>query len=72
MFFRSGIYAVPGSILHSVGSVGVLFLYWIIAPLCACGKSSISYVVNALLKEPHSWPYSILRIGVPISETLGR
>ncbi|KAF8349130.1 amino acid transporter [Amanita rubescens] len=32
----SGIYAVPGSILHSVGSIGVLFLYWIIAPLCAC------------------------------------
>ncbi|KAF8627001.1 hypothetical protein AX15_004585 [Amanita polypyramis BW_CC] len=31
----SGIYAVPGTILHSVGSVGMLLLYWIIAPLLA-------------------------------------
>ncbi|KAF8638245.1 hypothetical protein AX17_002267 [Amanita inopinata Kibby_2008] len=31
----SGIYAVPGVILHSVGSVGMLLLYWILAPIFA-------------------------------------
>ncbi|KAK2460340.1 hypothetical protein APHAL10511_007729 [Amanita phalloides] len=31
----SGIYAVPGVVLHSVGSIGMLFLCWIIAPLFA-------------------------------------
>ncbi|KAM6488831.1 Amino acid/polyamine transporter I [Amanita muscaria] len=31
----AGIYAVPGPILHSVGSVGMLLAYWIIAPLFA-------------------------------------
>ncbi|EDR08557.1 amino acid transporter [Laccaria bicolor S238N-H82] len=31
----SGIYAVPGVILNSVGSIGMLLLYWIIAPLFA-------------------------------------
>ncbi|KAF9003971.1 amino acid transporter [Cyathus striatus] len=31
----SGIYAVPGTILNSVGSIGLLLLYWIIAPVFA-------------------------------------
>jgi hypothetical protein len=31
----SGIYAVPGVILHSVGSIGMLLLYWVVAPLFA-------------------------------------
>ncbi|KDR76254.1 hypothetical protein GALMADRAFT_139979 [Galerina marginata CBS 339.88] len=31
----SGIYAVPGVILNSVGSIGMLLLYWIIAPIFA-------------------------------------
>ncbi|KAJ3566295.1 hypothetical protein NP233_g7090 [Leucocoprinus birnbaumii] len=34
----SGIFTVPGSILNSVGSIGVALLYWLIAPLFAfCG-----------------------------------
>ena len=35
--FRSGIYAVPGVFLNSVGSIGIFLLYWIIAPLFAFG-----------------------------------
>ncbi|RDB26314.1 High-affinity methionine permease [Hypsizygus marmoreus] len=31
----SGIYAVPGVILSSVGSVGMLFVYWILGPIFA-------------------------------------
>ncbi|KAF9048611.1 amino acid/polyamine transporter I [Panaeolus papilionaceus] len=31
----SGIYAVPGVMLNSVGSIGLLLAYWIIAPLFA-------------------------------------
>ncbi|TFK40387.1 amino acid transporter [Crucibulum laeve] len=31
----SGIYAVPGTILNSVGSIGMLLIYWIIAPTFA-------------------------------------
>ncbi|EGN99227.1 hypothetical protein SERLA73DRAFT_182118 [Serpula lacrymans var. lacrymans S7.3] len=33
----SGIYSVPGVILKSVGSIGLLFLFWIIAPIFALG-----------------------------------
>ncbi|KAG6809798.1 hypothetical protein H0H92_014701 [Tricholoma furcatifolium] len=31
----SGIYAVPGTIFSSVGSIGMLFIYWILGPLFA-------------------------------------
>lgn len=31
----SGIYAVPGVVLKSVGSVGMVFIYWILGPLFA-------------------------------------
>lgn len=34
----SGIYAVPGVILKGVGSVGLLFVAWILAPIFAGGK----------------------------------
>ncbi|KAF6757233.1 amino acid transporter [Ephemerocybe angulata] len=33
----SGIYAVPGVILNSVGSIGLLLTYWVITPLFAFG-----------------------------------
>ncbi|THH13176.1 hypothetical protein EW146_g7009 [Bondarzewia mesenterica] len=32
----SGIFSVPGVVLNSVGSVGLLLAYWIIAPIFAC------------------------------------
>lgn len=36
----SGIFTVPGTILNSVGSIGMALLFWIIAPLFAfCGLS---------------------------------
>ncbi|RXW21748.1 hypothetical protein EST38_g4118 [Candolleomyces aberdarensis] len=34
----SGIYAVPGVILNSVGSIGLLLVYWLITPLFAFGE----------------------------------
>ncbi|KAF4613529.1 hypothetical protein D9613_007808 [Agrocybe pediades] len=37
----SGIYAVPGTILNSLGSVGLLLLIWLIAPIFAFGGLSI-------------------------------
>jgi hypothetical protein len=34
----SGIYSVPGVVLNSVGSIGLLFVFWLLAPLLAlCG-----------------------------------
>ncbi|KAG2145340.1 amino acid/polyamine transporter I [Suillus bovinus] len=33
----AGIYSVPGVILNSVGSVGLLFVFWLLAPLFALG-----------------------------------
>lgn len=33
----AGIYSVPGVILNSVGSVGLLFVFWLLAPLFAFG-----------------------------------
>ncbi|KAG0695186.1 amino acid permease-domain-containing protein [Suillus ampliporus] len=33
----SGIYSVPGVILNSVGSIGLLFVFWLLAPLFALG-----------------------------------
>ncbi|KAF8968156.1 amino acid transporter [Flammula alnicola] len=37
----SGIYAVPGVILNSVGSIGLLLLYWIMAPIFAFAGLSL-------------------------------
>ncbi|KAF9468063.1 amino acid/polyamine transporter I [Collybia nuda] len=37
----SGIYAVPGVVLNSVGSVGLLLVYWIIAPIFAFAGLSL-------------------------------
>ncbi|KAF9450912.1 amino acid transporter [Macrolepiota fuliginosa MF-IS2] len=37
----SGIFSVPGTILNSVGSIGVSLLYWIIAPLFAFSGLSL-------------------------------
>uniref|UniRef100_A0A8H8CKT5 Amino acid transporter n=1 Tax=Psilocybe cubensis TaxID=181762 RepID=A0A8H8CKT5_PSICU len=37
----SGIFAVPGVILNSVGSVGVLLLYWILTPIFAYAGISL-------------------------------
>jgi amino acid transporter len=33
----AGIYSVPGVILNSVGSIGLLFVFWLLAPLFALG-----------------------------------
>lgn len=33
----SGIFSTPGVILNSVGSVGLLLLFWVLAPLFAYG-----------------------------------
>ncbi|OAX32507.1 hypothetical protein K503DRAFT_600998, partial [Rhizopogon vinicolor AM-OR11-026] len=34
----AGIYSVPGVVLNSVGSIGLLFVFWVLAPLFAlCG-----------------------------------
>jgi len=33
----AGIYSVPGVIMNSVGSVGLLFVFWLLAPLFALG-----------------------------------
>jgi amino acid transporter len=33
----AGIYSVPGAILNSVGSIGLLFAFWLLAPLFALG-----------------------------------
>ena len=34
----AGIYSVPGVVLNSVGSIGLLFVSWLLAPLLAlCG-----------------------------------
>ncbi|KAF9474234.1 amino acid transporter [Pholiota conissans] len=33
----SGIYAVPGAILSSVGSIGILLVFWVVAPIFASG-----------------------------------
>ncbi|OJA10307.1 hypothetical protein AZE42_05551 [Rhizopogon vesiculosus] len=34
----AGIYSVPGVVLNSVGSIGLLFVFWLLAPLFAlCG-----------------------------------
>ena len=34
----SGIYAVPGVILNSVGSIALLLAFWILAPIFAFGE----------------------------------
>ena len=39
----SGIFSVPGVILNSVGSIGLLLLFWILAPLFCLGKGAISF-----------------------------
>lgn len=36
----SGIFSTPGVILNSVGSVGMLLLFWIIAPIFCFGSQS--------------------------------
>jgi amino acid transporter len=34
----AGIYSLPGAILNSVGSIGLLLVFWLLAPLVAlCG-----------------------------------
>ncbi|KAG0695135.1 amino acid permease-domain-containing protein [Suillus ampliporus] len=33
----AGIYSVPGVVLNSVGSIGLLFVFWLLAPLFALG-----------------------------------
>ncbi|PPR02618.1 hypothetical protein CVT24_002189 [Panaeolus cyanescens] len=38
---RSGIYAVPGVMLNSVGSIGLLLVYWIVAPFFAFAGLSL-------------------------------
>lgn len=35
---QSGIYSTPGSILNSVGSVGIYLIYWLLAPLITLGS----------------------------------
>lgn len=37
----SGIFSVPGVILNSVGSTGLFFLAWILAPVFAYGSSQV-------------------------------
>ena len=37
----SGVYSVPGAILSSVGSIGLLLIYWIIGAIVAFGSSSV-------------------------------
>ena len=37
----SGIFSVPGVILKSVGSVGLLLSFWIIAPLFSFGMKPL-------------------------------
>lgn len=36
---RSGIYATPGVVLNSLGSTGLLLLFWALAPFFAFGAS---------------------------------
>ncbi|KAF7969906.1 hypothetical protein HWV62_31323 [Athelia sp. TMB] len=31
----AGMYSVPGSVLNSVGSIGIFLLYWLLGPLIA-------------------------------------
>lgn len=64
---RSGIYAVPGVILNSVGSIGMLFLYWILGPLFAFGLSYISYSTpKADVYFEFSWTGTLQRIRVNV------
>ncbi|KXN81405.1 High-affinity methionine permease [Leucoagaricus sp. SymC.cos] len=43
----SGIFTVPGTILNSVGSIGVALLYWVLAPLFAlCGLALYSELAS--------------------------
>lgn len=37
----SGVYSVPGAILSSVGSIGLLLISWILGAIFAFGSSSI-------------------------------
>jgi hypothetical protein len=45
VFNRSGIYASPGVIFSSLGSVGLLLLFWALAPIFAFGASVESGLV---------------------------
>ena len=37
----SGVYSVPGAILSSVGSIGLLLIFWILGAIFAFGSSSV-------------------------------
>jgi hypothetical protein len=37
----SGVYSVPGAILSSVGSIGLLLISWILGAIFAFGSSSV-------------------------------
>ncbi|KAM6504539.1 hypothetical protein JOM56_001482 [Amanita muscaria] len=56
----AGIYAVPGPILHSVGSVGMLLANWIIAPLFAYGNPDLRHHLYLLKWVYLSWRYVVL------------
>lgn len=41
----SGIFSVPGVVLNSVGSTGLFFLIWLLAPLFSFGEFHYYYVL---------------------------
>lgn len=42
MLLGAGIYSVPGSILNSVGSIGLLLFFWLLGSVFAFGKIDCS------------------------------
>jgi amino acid transporter len=48
----AGIYSVPGVVLNSVGSIGLSFVFWILAPLLAlCGLTIYSEYTSMFPKR---------------------
>ena len=50
----SGIFSVPGIVLSSVGSIGMFFLAWLLAPIFAMGRSCKYYPLTLYINILHT------------------
>jgi hypothetical protein len=73
----AGIYSVPGVVLNSVGSIGLLFVFWLLAPLFAlCGPMVYSEYTSMFPKRSGAevvyleQAYPRPRLSVPVTFAL--
>ncbi|KAG2369071.1 amino acid permease-domain-containing protein [Suillus spraguei] len=68
----AGIYSVPGVILNSVGSIGLLFTFWLLSPLFALGGILIysEYAKVVYLEQAYPRPRFLVPVMFAVTSVL--